>query len=126
MTEQDDKTVEVNPFEPAIRMSETWMEGWSEVLSKTVASRTFAKALGMQMDLMMESSKLLRQQSKSASEFMLRQVGMPSAEQVTGLAQRLTHLEIRLDDIEAKVDESLDLLRALSEEAGGEEQQDGA
>ncbi|MCB8923806.1 MAG: hypothetical protein H6662_19680 [Ardenticatenaceae bacterium] len=45
----------------------------------------------------------------------MQQMNMPSREQIVNLAERLTHVEMRVDDIEAKVDESLDLLRAIQE-----------
>ncbi|MCP4425274.1 MAG: hypothetical protein GY803_12330 [Chloroflexi bacterium] len=43
----------------------------------------------------------------------MQQMNLPSREQIVSLAERLTHVEMRVDDIEAKVDESLDLLKAI-------------
>jgi hypothetical protein len=35
----------------------------------------------------------------------LRQLNMPTREDFVGLAERLTHIEMRLDDLDAKLDE---------------------
>jgi hypothetical protein len=42
----------------------------------------------------------------------LQQMSLPTRKDVLGLAGRLTNLEMRLDDMEAKLDEVLDLLKA--------------
>jgi len=61
----------------------------------------------------MEATKLMRQQMKVSMEQSLQQMNLPSRSQVVSLAERLTHVEMRVDDIEAKLDECLDLLQAI-------------
>jgi len=43
----------------------------------------------------------------------LQQMSLPSRKEVLNLAERLTHIEMRLDDMDAKLDEVLDHLQAL-------------
>jgi hypothetical protein len=42
----------------------------------------------------------------------LRQMSLPTRSEVLSLAERITRMEMTLDDIEAKMDEALDLLKA--------------
>ena len=109
------KSENPDPFAPFIQVSDLMMKSWADVLSQTVTSPTFAKSMGEQMQGFLEGTKLIRQQMQTAMEQSLQQMNVPSREQVVSLAERLTHVEMRVDDIEAKVDESLDLLRAIQE-----------
>jgi hypothetical protein len=100
---------------PFIQVSDLMMKSWADVLSQTVTSPTFAQSMGQQMQGFMEGTKLIRQQMKTAMEQSLQQLNVPSREQIVSLAERLTHVEMRVDDIEAKVDECLDLLTTIQE-----------
>jgi hypothetical protein len=46
----------------------------------------------------------------------LTQMNLPTQKDVIGVAERLTNIEMRIDDIEAKVDEVLDSLKQLNKE----------
>jgi polyhydroxyalkanoate synthesis regulator phasin len=107
------KSENLDPFAPIIQMSDLMMKSWADVLSQTVTSPTFAKSMGEQMQGFLEGTKLIRQQTQTAMEQSMQQMNLPSREQIVSLAERLTHVEMRVDDIEAKVDESLDLLKAI-------------
>lgn len=91
------------------------MQSWADVLSQTVTSPAFAKSMGEQMQGFLEGTKLVRQQMQAAMEQSLQQLNVPSREQIVSLAERLTHVEMRVDDIDAKVDECLDLLQSIQE-----------
>ncbi len=103
----------IDPFAPIIQMSDLMMKSWADVLGKTVASESFAQSMGQHMEGFMEATKLMRQQMKVSMEQSLQQMNLPSRSQVVSLAERLTHVEMRVDDIEAKLDECLDLLQAI-------------
>jgi excinuclease UvrABC nuclease subunit len=112
MSEQS-KSENPDPFVPFIQMSDLMMKSWADVLSQTVTSPTFAQSMGEQMQGFLEGTKLIRQQMQTAMEQSMQQMNLPSREQIVSLAERLTNVEMRLDDMEAKVDESLDLLKAI-------------
>jgi hypothetical protein len=42
----------------------------------------------------------------------LQQMSLPTRKEVLAIAERMTNMEMRLDDLEAKLDEVLDLLKA--------------
>ena len=113
MSEEKRNDPGFDPFGPYIQFTDTWMKSWSDVLSKTVASSDFADMMGQQLETMLEAGKLMRQQTRVLMEQLMDQTNLPSRDQITSLAERLTHVEMRVDDIEAKVDESLDLLKAI-------------
>jgi hypothetical protein len=104
---------EFDPFAPWVQFTENWMNAWSNVLSEITTSEHFATSMGQQIESMLEASKLARQGLKASMEQYLAQMNLPTRDQVIGLAQRMTHVEMRLDDLEAKMDESLDLLKAI-------------
>lgn len=114
------KSENPDPFAPIIQVSDLMMKSWADVLSQTVTSPTFAHSMGEQMQSFLEGTKLIRQQMKTAMEQSMQQLNLPSREQIVSLAERLTNVEMRVDDIEAKVDESLDLLRAIQKSVSGE------
>lgn len=109
------KTESPDPFAPVIQISDLMMQSWADVLSQTVTSPAFAKSMGEQMQGFLEGTKLVRQQMQAAMEQSLQQLNVPSREQIVSLAERLTHVEMRVDDIDAKVDECLDLLQSIQE-----------
>jgi polyhydroxyalkanoic acid synthase PhaR subunit len=105
----------VDPFAPIIQFSDMMMKSWSDVLSKTVASESFAQSMGQQMEGFMEATKLMRQQMKVTIEQYSQQMNLPTREQIVSVAERLTNVEMRVDDVEAKLDECLDILHGIQE-----------
>lgn len=113
MSTENNEKANVDPFAPIVQFSDLWMKSWADVLSQTVANQSFAESMGGQLEGFMEATKLMRQQVKVSMEQALEQANMPSREQVINLAERVTHIEMVIDDIEIKVDESLDILRKI-------------
>lgn len=105
----------VDPFAPIIHFSDMMMKSWSDVLSKTVASESFAQSMGQQMEGFMEATKLMRQQMRSTVEQYSQQMNLPTRQQIANVAERLTNVEMRVDDMEAKLDECLELLHGIRE-----------
>ena len=121
MSEHEPEKPQFDPFAPWIEFTDRWMKSWSGVMSEMVASETFATSMGEQLESMLEATKLVRRQMKVSMEQYLQQMNLPTREQVVGLAERLTNVEMRLDDLEAKADESLDRLKAIQEALAGSE-----
>jgi hypothetical protein len=113
MSEQQAGQPESDPFAPWVQFTDRWMKTWSNVMSDMVASESFASAMGEQLEGMLEVTRLVRQQMKVSMEQTLQQMNMPTRDQILGLAERLTNIEMRLDDLDAKLDESLDHLKTI-------------
>lgn len=104
---------EFDPFAPWIELTDKWVKSWAGVMSDIVASEGFAKSMGQQMEGMLEATKLIQQQMRVATQQYLRQMNLPTRDQIVELAERLTSIEMRLDDLEAKVDKSQDWLQDI-------------
>lgn len=121
MSEEEPKKPEFDPFAPWKQAQETGMKSWAKMMSEAVASEDFAQTMGQYLDGYLQASAPMRHQIEAAMEKYLQQMNMPSRNEVASLGERLTHLEMRLDDLEAKVDEGLDRLKAIQAAlAGGE------
>ena len=55
----------------------------------------------------------IQKQVEQAMAHYLRQINMPSHQEVVSTAERLTQLELRVDDLDAKLDEVLEHLKTI-------------
>jgi polyhydroxyalkanoic acid synthase PhaR subunit len=113
MSEQKPEKPQFDPFAPWKAAQATWIEGWSQAMSQAVSSEDFAKAMGQYLDQYLEASAPMRRQVEQAMEKYLQQMSVPTRNEVLSLAERLTNLEMRIDDLDAKMDEVLDRLAAI-------------
>jgi polyhydroxyalkanoic acid synthase PhaR subunit len=113
MSEEKPDKPGFDPFAPWVQFVDRWMQSWSGVMSETVANERFAASMGEQLEGMLEATKLVRQQMKVSMEQYLQQMNLPTRDQVVSLAERLTHVEMRLDDLDAKLDDTLDQIKAI-------------
>jgi hypothetical protein len=100
---------ETNPFDPTgmfKSMRDASMDAWSKMMIQLVNSDAYAKANGAMMDAWLTSSSPFRKALESTMSQVLTQLNMPTRSDVTGLNERLTNIEMRLDDLEAKIDTS--------------------
>jgi hypothetical protein len=107
-----------NPFDPtgmlkSLRDANT--DAWSKMMIQFVNTDAYARATGAILDAWLTNSTPFRKALESALTQVLTNLNMPTRADVTSLAERLTHVELRLDDLEAKLDESL---RAAGKAAG--------
>jgi hypothetical protein len=69
-----------------------------------VNSEQYAKAAGAALDTYLTASTPFREVLEKAMTKALEQLSMPSRSDLLGLSERLTHIEMRLDDMDAKLD----------------------
>ncbi|MEJ2736390.1 MAG: poly(R)-hydroxyalkanoic acid synthase subunit PhaE [Anaerolineae bacterium] len=110
MGEKDEKP-QVDPFAQMVQLYDDWTKMWSGAASEMVSSKSFADSMAQQLESTLSTAQLMRRQMSQIMEQSLQQMSLPTRQQVVGLAERMTSLEMRLDDMEAKLDEVLDLLR---------------
>ncbi len=99
-----------NPFDPTGMfkdMRSATMDSWSKMMIQYVNSDAYAKATGAMLDAWLTTSAPFRKIIETAMAQVLSNLGLPIRADVTSLAERLTHIEMRLDDLEAKLDEGL-------------------
>jgi hypothetical protein len=98
-----------NPFDPTgmlKSMRDANMDSWSKMMIQLVNTEAYAKATGAVLDAWLTSSAPFRKALETVSTQVLTNLQMPTRGDIVSLAERLTHIETRLDDLEAKLEES--------------------
>jgi hypothetical protein len=99
-----------NPFDPTgifKGMRDANMDAWSKMMIDLVNTDAYAEATGAALNACLTTSGPLRKVVEDTMAKTLEQLNLPSRDDVTRLAERLTNIEMRLDDLDAKLDESL-------------------
>lgn len=84
-------------------------------MTQLVASDAYAQATGAMLDNYLTAFTPAQQAVERAMGPILAQLNMPSRSEVTSLARRLTNIELRLDDCDAKLDAIQRSLQELAE-----------
>src|SRR5262249_3730696 len=93
-----------NPFDPTgvfKSMRDSGMESWSKMMIQLVNSEAYAQATGAMLDAWLSASVPFRKAVESVMTQVLTGLQLPSRADVTALAERLTNIEMRLDDLDA-------------------------
>jgi hypothetical protein len=97
-----------NPFDPAgilKSIRDANLESTSRMMIDLVNSDAYANATGVMLDAWLSNSTPFRKALESALTQVITGLNLPTRDDVISLAERLTNIEMRLDDLEAKVDE---------------------
>jgi hypothetical protein len=86
------------------QMRDAYFDVWAKTMVETVNSEAYAKASGAMLDAYLTVSSPFRDAVEKAMLQALQQLSMPSRADLVGLAERLTNIEMRLDDMDAKLD----------------------
>jgi hypothetical protein len=70
-----------------------------------VNSEAYAQATGAMLDSYMTMSAPFREAVEKAMLKTLEQMAMPSRADILSIAERMTNIEMRLDDLDAKLDD---------------------
>jgi hypothetical protein len=81
-----------------------YLDAWAKATVDVVNSEAYAKASGQMLDTCLSASSPFREMTEKAMLQALQQLSMPSRADVISLAERLTNVEMKLDDIDAKLD----------------------
>jgi polyhydroxyalkanoic acid synthase PhaR subunit len=94
-----------DPFEAWREMRNVGMEAWAKAITQAVNSEEYAKASGAMLDAYLAASLPFREMLEKTMTQALQQANMPTRTDLISLAERLTNVEMRLDDLDAKLDE---------------------
>jgi hypothetical protein len=95
-----------NPFDPFAvwqTMRDANMEAWAKTMGEFVNSEAYTQATARTLDAYLTASAPFRRAIETTMAQVLTQFNMPTRTDVTSLAERLTHIEMRLDDLDAKI-----------------------
>lgn len=111
MTEKNEKFDPFDPLGVMRTMRDQNMNGWAKMMVDVVNSDAYAQANGAMLDAWLSNSGPMRKAMENAMAQSLASLSLPSRDEVARLAERMTNIEMRLDDLDAKCDEILGLLR---------------
>jgi hypothetical protein len=97
-----------DPFDPMGLMKgmrDTNMDMWSKMMVEFVNTEAYAESTGAMLDAWLTTSGPLRKAMQKGMAQALAEMNLPSREDVCRISERLTHIEMRLDDMEAQIDE---------------------
>jgi polyhydroxyalkanoic acid synthase PhaR subunit len=103
-----------DPMDPWRGVRDVYMDAWAKTMVETVNSEAYAQATGTMLDTYLTVSAPFREALEKAMVKTLEQLSMPSRADVLSIAERMTNIEMRLDDLDAK----LDAIHALLARAG--------
>jgi len=106
----EEKTKTFDPFEPFREMRDAYLDAMSKTMIESVNSEAYAKASGAMLDWSLTATVPFREAMEKAMLQAMQQLSLPSRQEVAALAERFTNLELRVDDVDAKLDRVLTLL----------------
>ena len=105
----------VDPMDTWRQMRDNYLDAWAKAMVEAVNSDAYAKASGVMLDTYLSASTPLREATEKTMLQALQQLSMPSRADFISLADRLSNVEMRLDDMDAKLDR---IETALTRRAG--------
>ncbi len=98
----------INPFDPTgmlKNLRDNGMDAWAKMMIQFVNTDSYAHATGTFLDTWLSSSAQFRKALEAAMTQALTSLNMPTRADVISLAERLTNIEMRLDDLAARLEE---------------------
>ncbi len=95
-------------------MRDTSLESWYKMMIDMVNSDEYSRTTGQWLDTYLTLSQPFRRIIDIMMTQVLTGLNMPMRTDVTSLAERLTNIETRLDDQDAKLDDILKAIKAVS------------
>lgn len=96
------------------------MDAWSKMMVQFVNTDEYAEATASALNTWLTSSTPFRKAMEKGMAEALASLNMPTRAELTTLAGRLTNIEMRLDDMDGKMDELLRLVgKTRKTKAGG-------
>lgn len=95
-----------DPFDPTgmfKSMRSANMDAWSRMMIQLVNSDAYAEATATMLDAWLTSSIPFRKALEMTMTQSLTNLNMPTRTDIISLAERLTNIEMRLDDLDAKL-----------------------
>jgi hypothetical protein len=106
-----------DPFEPFRGMRDVYLESLSKAMIDVVNTESYAQATGAMLDCYLTASAPFREAVEKSMLHALQQLSLPSRQDIAGLAERFTNMEMRLDDMDAKLDNIAKKLAAVRQPA---------
>jgi polyhydroxyalkanoate synthesis regulator phasin len=104
MTQRPNNIDPFDPFGAARALRDANIEAWSKIMQQWVNTEAYSQATNAMLDTYLTTSAPFRKAIEQAMTQVLTQFNMPTRTDVTSIAERLTNIEMRLDDLDAQLD----------------------
>jgi polyhydroxyalkanoic acid synthase PhaR subunit len=102
--EQTNDGKRFDPMSAWREMRDTYLDNWAKVMVEAVNTDAYAQATGTLLDNYLTASAPFREALEKVMLSTLAQLSLPSRADFVSIAERITNLEMRLDDMDAKLD----------------------
>lgn len=99
-----------DPFASFRQMRDAYLDAMSKTMVETVNSEAYAQTTGAMLDCYLSASAPVREAMEKSMAQAMQQLSLPSRQDLAALAERFTNLEMRMDDLDAKLDRVIHLL----------------
>jgi hypothetical protein len=93
-----------DPMEPWRGVRDVYMDAWAKTMVDMVNTEAYAQASGAMLDSYLTVSAPFREAIEKAMLKTLEQLAMPSRADFVSIAERMTNIEMKLDDLDARLD----------------------
>lgn len=114
MSQKHEITDTLDPLGTLRTLRDINLEAWSKIMIDLVNSEAYSRATSQWLDTYLTLSQPFQRVIETSMTQVLTGLNMPTRADVTSLAERMTNIEVRLDDLDAKFDDILRALQALS------------
>lgn len=115
MAETNDGEKSYDPFGPFREMRDAYLDGLSKAMIDVVNTESYAQATGAMLDYYLTASSSFREGLEKIMLQTMQQLSLPSRQEVANLAERFTNVEMRFDDMDAKLDSLLKQMALMRE-----------
>ena len=113
---KDENTKHYDPFESLRGMRDAYLDAMSKTMVEAVNTESYAQATGAMLDYCLSASAPFREALEKSIAQALQQVSLPSRQEIAALAERFTNVEMRLDDLDAKLDRMIGAIATLKQD----------
>ncbi len=103
MTQGPDTPNPFDPFGTARTFRDVGIDAWSKALQQFVNTEAYSQATGAALDSYVTASAPFRKAIAQVMTQVLETYNMPTRTDVISIAERLTNIETRLDDLDAQI-----------------------
>jgi hypothetical protein len=112
MPGENGSTKPADPFEAFRGMRDAYLDAMSKAMIEAVNTEEYAQASGAMLNSALTLTAPFREVLDKSMVTALKQLSLPSRQEVAALAQRFSNMEMRLDDMDAKLDRLIELKSA--------------
>ncbi len=102
--DQESNSKPADPFESFRAIRDAYLDAMAKTMVEAVNTEAYAQASGAMLEGTLTAVTPFREAMEKSVTKALEQLSLPSRQELAILAERFTHVEMRLDDMDMKLD----------------------